>query len=312
MLSNMPLDPAQLPALAWFVEIARHLSFSKAAEAAGVSRAALSQQLKALEDRLDTRLLYRTTRSMSLTEDGQRLYDALQPHFRGIERAVGGLVETRGEPAGLLRINTSRPAAALVLTPHLGEFLARFPQVQVELVVEDAFSDIIGAGCDAGLRLGESLAEHVVAVPVTPPLSMAIVASPGYLARRGTPITPQDLAGHHCIGYRYPGSGALDEWRFTDPDDGRALSLMPECRVVTSNDRDLLDAAIAGAGLAQHLDACAQREIDAGRLVRVLADWCRPFAGFHLYVPSREHMPAKVRALVDFLVEKRGRAVPPR
>jgi DNA-binding transcriptional LysR family regulator len=309
MLSNKPLDPAQLPALAWFVEIARHRSFSKAADAAGVSRAALSQQLRALENRLDTKLLYRTTRSMSLTEDGQRLYDTLRPHFRGIERAVTGLVEARGEPAGLLRINTSRPAAALVLTPHLGEFLARYPQVQVELVVNDAFADIIGEGCDAGLRLGESLAEHVVAVPVTPPLSMAIVASPTYLARRGAPQAPQDISGHDCIGYRYTGSGALDPWRFVDPRDGKDLSLLPDCRIVTGNDRDLIDAAVAGAGLAQHFDANVKSEVDAGRLVRVLADWCRPFAGFHLYVPSRDHMPGKVRALVDFLVEKRGAPV---
>jgi DNA-binding transcriptional LysR family regulator len=305
------LDPAQLPALAWFIEIARHLSFSKAADASGISRAALSQQLKALEDRLDTKLLYRTTRSMSLTEDGQRLYDSLRPHFRGIERAVTGLVEARGEPAGLLRINTSRPAAALVLTPHLGEFLARYPQVQVELVVNDAFADIIGEGCDAGLRLGESLAEHVVAVPVTPPLSMAIVASPAYLVRRGTPQVPQDIRGHDCIGYRYAGSGALDPWRFADPSHQRELTVLPECRIVTGNDRDLIDAAIAGAGLAQHLDANVKAEIDAGRLVRVLAAWSKPFAGFHLYVPSRDHMPAKVRALLDFLIEKREGAVGP-
>jgi DNA-binding transcriptional LysR family regulator len=306
MLSNESIDPDQLPALAWFILIARHRSFTKAAAEAGVTRAALSQQLKELEKQLGTRLLYRTTRSMSLTEDGQRLYDTLRPHFRGIARAVSGLAEARGEPAGLLRINTSRPAAALVITPYLGEFLARYPQVSVELLTDDALSDIIAEGCDAGLRLGESLAEHMVAVPVTPPLSMAVVASPAYLDRRGVPTAPQDLMTHACIGYRYAGSGALYEWEFADPVSGREVVVSPTCRFVTGNDQDLIGAALAGVGLAQHFDATVRPLLDDGRLVRVLADWCAPFAGVHLYVPSRDHMPAKVRALIDFLVEKRG------
>ena len=306
MLSNKPLDPTQLPALAWFVQIARHLSFTKAAAEAGVSRAALSQQLKLLERQLDVRLFYRTTRSMSLTEDGQRLYDNLRPHFRGIDRAITGIAEARGEPAGTLRINTSRPAAALVVTPHLGEFFARYPQVTVELVTDDALANIIADGCDAGLRLGESLDPHVVAVPVTPLLSMAVVASPDYLARRGVPQNPQDLMQHVCIGYRYAGSGALYEWEFRDPVSGNEVSLAPPCRFITGNDQDLVAAALSGAGLAQHFDATVQPLLDAGKLVRVLTDWCTPLSGMHLYVPSRDHMPAKVRALMDFLVERRG------
>lgn len=299
------MNPSALPALAWFVHIARHRSFTKAAAEMGVSRAALSQQLKALERQLGVALLYRTTRDMSLTEAGQRLFDALQPAFATIEQAVRDLDVAATDPTGVLRVNTSRIAAQAVLEPHLAEFHARHPKLALELVMEERLSNIIAEGCDAGIRLGRSLAEHMVAVPVTPPLSMAVVGSPGYFARHGVPATPFELSSHDCINYRYSGSGALHDWDFTDPRDGHDFTMAVTGSLTTHDDAGMIRAALQGVGLAQHLDIAVQGHLDAGTLVRVLQDWRHKQAGFYLYVPSRERMPPKVRALMDFLVGKR-------
>ncbi|WP_418129161.1 LysR family transcriptional regulator [Variovorax sp. 375MFSha3.1] len=306
----MPLrtavDPGLLPALAWFAVIARHRSFTKAAAEMGVTRAALSQNLQALERRLDARLLHRTTRDVSLTQEGQRLYDALLPALGGIDRAVHGLGESLAEPSGLLRVNSSRIAARCLIEPHLQEFLARHPKLQLELVMDDALSNIVADGCDAGIRLGESLAEHVVAVPISPMLSMAVVASPDYFARRGRPESPGDLVQHDCIRFRQTGSGAIFRWEFSDPSvAGHAFRFEPKGSYLTNDDEGMLRAALQGVGLIQHLDLAVQPHLAAGQLERVLAGWCMPFAGFYLYVPTRDQMPAKVRALMDFLVEKR-------
>ncbi|ALX16908.1 transcriptional regulator [Burkholderia cepacia JBK9] len=300
------MDPSQLPSLAWFVHIAHHLSFTKAAAEMGVSRAALSQNLKALERQLNVKLLYRTTRDMSLTEDGQRLYDTLRPAFGSIELAIRNLHEVRHEPSGLLRINTSRVAARNLVEPHLGEFMARYPLLRVELVMDDGLSNIIADGYDAGIRLGESLAEHMVAVPITPMLEMAVVGSPDYFARHGTPATPADLIGHNCLCYRHTTSGAIYRWEFTSPEiEGHAFEVEPHGSVVTNDDDGMIRAALQGIGLIQHQDVALREHLDAGTLVRVLDRWCKPFPGYYLYTPSREQMPAKVRALMDFLVEKR-------
>lgn len=301
------MNPSQLPSLAWFAHIAYHRSFTKAAAEMGVSRAALSQNLKALERQLNVKLLYRTTRDMSLTEDGQRLFDALRPALTSIERAVGNLREARNEPSGLLRVNTSRIAAKKLLEPHLGEFLGRYPQLRLELLMDDGLSNIIADGCDAGIRLGESLAAHMVAVPITPMLEMAVVASPDYFKRRGQPATPADLVRHNCLCYRHTTSGAIYRWEFSSPDvAGHAFVVEPQGSVITNDDDGMIRAALQGVGLMQHLELAVREHLNDGTLVRVLQPWCKPFAGFYLYTPSREHMPAKVRALMDFLIEKRG------
>ncbi|WP_081067135.1 LysR family transcriptional regulator [Burkholderia multivorans] len=300
------MDPSQLPSLAWFVRIAHHLSFTKAAAEMGVSRAALSQNLKALERQLNVKLLYRTTRDMSLTEDGQRLYDTLRPAFGSIEAAIRNLHEVRHAPSGLLRINTSRVAARKLLEPHLGEFMARYPLLRVELVMDDGLSNIIADGYDAGIRLGESLAEHMVAVPITPMLEMVVAGSPDYFARHGTPATPADLIRHNCLCYRHTTSGAIYRWEFTSPEiEGHAFEVEPQGSMITNDDDGMIRAALQGIGLIQHQDIALREHLDAGTLVRVLAPWCKPFPGYYLYTPSREQMPAKVRALMDFLVEKR-------
>jgi len=301
------MDPSLLPPLAWFVHIVQHRSFTKAADEMGVSRAALSQNLKGLEKQLGVKLLYRTTRDMSLTEAGQQLYDALHSRLAEIEQAVRGLGDARAEPAGLIRINTSRMAARALVEPHLAELYARFPKLRIELVMAESLSNIIAEGCDAGIRLGRSLSEHVVAVPITPPLSMTVAGSPAYFKRHGKPKTPQDLVAHNCINYRYSGSGALHDWDFAEPGrDGQHFTVAVSGNLTTHDDEGMTRAAIAGIGLIQNIDIAIEQPLREGALVQVLKDWTHTQAGFHLYVPTREQMPPKMRALMDFLVEKRA------
>lgn len=299
------MDPSLLPSLAWFAHVAHHRSFTKAAAEMGVSRANLSQNVKALERRLNVKLLYRTTRDMSLTEEGQRLYDVWYPALVAVERTVRTMHDARDEPSGLVRVNTSRVAAKTLLEPHLEEFCTRYPKLQLELVTDDALANIVADGCDAGIRVGESLAEHMVAVPITPPLEMAVVGTPAYFERHPQPATPADLAQHNCLRFRAPG-GAILPWEFTATDDGgHAFTVEPQGSLITNDDDSMIRAALQNVGLIQHIDIAVQQRLDSGELVQVLQPWCKPFAGFYIYAPTRAQMPAKVRALIDFLVEKR-------
>lgn len=302
----MPVEPALVASLTWFAHIARHRSFTKAAAEMDVTRAALSQHLKSLEQRLNVRLLNRTTRDMSLTDEGQRLLDVVQPALTAIEQAVTELGEAQAEPSGLIRLASSRIAARLLVEPHIGAFLARYPRIRLELVLNDGFTNIVADGLDAGIRLGESLDEHLVAVPVTPPIAMAIVGSPGYLARHGVPKTPDELMRHNCLAYRFTSSGSIDRWSFTGPGaKGRTVVFEPQGNAVFNDDHQMLHAAVQGVGLIKYLDVCVREHLADGRLVRVLGTWCPRFPGFYLYVPSRAQLPAKTRALMDFLIEQR-------
>ena len=308
----MSLDPSLLPAMAWFVHVARHRSFTKAAMEMGVTRAALSQHLKSLERHLNVRLLNRTTRDMSLTEEGQRLFDVLQPALAEIERAVTELGEAGAEPTGMIRMSVSRVAARTLIEPHIAEFLTRYPKLRLELMTDDGFTNIVAAGLDAGIRLGESLEEQMVAVSITPPLEMAIVGSPEYLKRYGVPKTPADLMKHNCLSYRFTSSGTIDRWSFDTPDaEARTVVYEPQGNAIFNDDDSMLRAALQGVGLIQHIDLCVRPHLEDGTLVRVLRNWCQPFPGFYLYVPSRAQMPAKTRALVDFLVEQRKKIARP-
>lgn len=300
------MNPSLLPSLAWFAHIARHGSFTRAAEEMGVSRAALSQNLKSLERQLGVRLLYRTTRDMSLTEAGQQLLDTLLPTLSQIEQAVRNLAETGGAPAGLIRVNTSRLAAKALLEPLLAEFYGRYPQVRIELIMDDTLSNIIADGCDVGIRLGHSLAEHVVAVPISCAISMVVVGSPAYFERHGVPATPEDLIQHNCINYRNSGSGALRNWNFNEPGSkGRYFTQSVAGNFTTNDDQNMTRAAVQGVGLIQHVDIAIQQHLADGSLVQVLRDWAHSQDGFYLYSPSREQMPSKVRVFLDFLKEKR-------
>ncbi|MCP1647945.1 LysR family transcriptional regulator [Pseudomonas nitroreducens] len=303
----MSINPALLPGLAWFVHIARHRSFTKAATEMEISRAALSQHLKGLEQQLNVRLLHRTTRDMSLTEEGRRLFEAVAPALKMIDTAVAELSEVTSAPTGLIRVNSSRIAARTLLEPHLGEFLSRYPGLRLELVLNDGFANIIADGADVGIRLGESLDEHMVAVPITPRIEMAIVGSPAYFNRHGIPQTPADLVQHNCLAYRFTSSGTLDRWAFTSPEDEAITQVFePRGSVVFNDDESMFKAAVQGVGLIKYLDVCVREQLASGELVRVLQPWCQSFPGFYLYAPTRAQMPAKVRALIDFLVEKRG------
>lgn len=305
------MDPSLLPSLAWFAHVAHHRSFTKAAAEMGVSRANLSQNVKALERRLNVKLLYRTTRDMSLTEEGQRLYDVWYPALVAVERTVRTMHDLRDEPSGLVRLNTSRVAAKTLLEPHLQEFCTRYPKLQLELVMDDSLANIVADGCDAGIRIGESLAEHMVAVPITPALEMAVVATPAYFEQHGLPATPADLAQHNCLRFRQT-SGAIYAWEFTSPTpDRHSFTVEPQGRIITNDDDGMIRAALQGAGLMQHINIAVQPHLQSGALVRVLQPWCQPFAGFYIYAPTRSQMPSKVRALIDFLVEKREGMAPP-
>jgi DNA-binding transcriptional LysR family regulator len=300
------MNPSLLPSLAWFALIAHHRSFTRAAEEMGVSRAALSQNLRALENKLGVKLLYRTTRDMSLTEAGQQLFDTLRPMLGEIEHAIQNLTDGGGVPSGLIRINSSRLAARSLIEPHLADFYKRYPKIKLELIMDDAFSNIIADGCDVGIRLGHSLAEHMIAVPISPPLSMAVVGSPAYFEQHGVPKTPADLIQHNCINYRYSGSGAVHDWDFNEAGkNGQHFTLSVTGSFITNDDESMTRAARRGVGLIQIVDIAVQQYLADGSLVRVLRDWTYSHAGFYLYAPSREQMPSKVRALYDFLIEKR-------
>lgn len=303
----MALDSSLYSSMIWFSHVAQHGGFTKAADHLGVTRAALSQHVKSLEEQLGVRLLNRTTRSMSLTEEGQKLMDVLTPSFDSIERVVTELREAHDEPSGMIRINTSRVAANLLLIPVLDQFLEKFPKVRVEVSINDGFSSIISDGMDAGIRLGESLDEGMVAIPISPAITPTIAASPSYLDIYGYPNTPEDLVDHNCLAYRFSSSGAIDRWKFQHSNDReRTLEFEPIGNAIFNDDENMIKAALNGVGLMKHLDLCIEPHLNEGRLVKVLEDWSQSFPGFYLYVSSRENMPAKIRALIDFLLEQRG------
>lgn len=282
-----------------FAAVARERSFTRAAAVLGISPSALSHAMKSLEERLDVRLLARTTRSVSPTEAGERLLRSLNPAMAEIREGLDALAEWRGEPAGALRITTFAYAAELVLAPRLPTFLLSHPQVRVEVNVDDGLTDIVAAGFHAGIRLGDTVEKDMVAVRLGPPLTSAIVGTPDYFERRPAPRAPEDLSAHDCIGYRLSTSGGLLPWEFEK--DGKQVSIRPRC-VFVANDGGLAAAAVrAGVGLGYLMEQDVSADIAAGRLVQVLADWCQPFAGFHLYHPGRRQSPPALKALIAAL-----------
>ena len=294
------LSPADLSA---FLAVARHRSFRKAAVELGVSASALSHALRVIEARIDLRLFNRTTRSVALTEAGERLYARVSPAFRDIADAIEDLNALRGKPVGVLRLNAGRAAVQLALLPVVTRFLRAYPDVKVDITVDDALVDIVGAGYDAGLRFGETIAGDMSAIPIGPRQRSAVVATPEHFARYGVPQTPRDLAQHPCIRQRFPG-GALYRWEFER--GGMELKIEVD-GPLTLTDWDLaMDAALAGNGVAYLFEARVQPLIDAGRLQRVLADWCPYYPGLYLYSASRHQQPAALKAFVDFIKQDHG------
>ncbi|MDE2224430.1 MAG: LysR family transcriptional regulator [Xanthomonadaceae bacterium] len=282
-----------------FVAIARERSFTRAAAKLGVSQSALSHTMRGLESRLGVRLINRTTRSVAPTAAGERLLLTIGPRFEEIEAELAALGELREKPAGTLRITTSGYAADAILLPKLAKFLPKYPDIKVEISIDDRLVDIVAERFDAGVRDGELVAKDMVAVRIGPDLRMAVVGAPAYFARRSPPKKPQDLTGHDCINLRLPTRGGLYAWEFEK--GRRKLNVHVEGQLVFNRPAQMLNAALAGMGLAYLLEDVARPYLDEGRLERVLEDWCPPYPGYHLYYPSRRQPSPAFALLVDAL-----------
>ena len=301
------MSPDLLPAIAAFARVAHHASFTRAAAELGVSPSALSQTVRMLERRLDVRLLDRSTRHVGVTEIGQRFLADAQAGLATLSHAVDGLDEARSAPSGTLRLNVSRTAVDIVLAPHLATFIDAHPGITLDIQCENGFVDLVRNGFDAGIRLGENLAQDVVAVPLGGRHRMATVAAPSYLAVHGTPRTPEDLAQHRCLNARL--QDGTYRWEFAQK--GRAFD-MEVAGPLYCNDGDvLLAAARAGAGVFCGFEVLMQPDFDAGRLVPLLKPWWPGFPGFYLYHPSRAQVPRKLRAFIDFMRNRNAGAGSP-
>jgi DNA-binding transcriptional LysR family regulator len=282
-----------------FIAVARERSFTNAAAKLGVSTSALSHTLRGLEERLGLRLLTRTTRSVSPTQAGERLLGSIGPRLDEIDAELAALGEFREKPAGTIRITAGEHPAEAILWPALARLLPGYPDIQVEVIVDYGLTDIVAERYDAGVRLGEQVAKDMIAVPIGPQMRMAVVGAPAYFARRPQPRKPQDLTGHRCINIRLPTHGGLYVWEFKKR--GRTLKVRVEGQVVFNNLALRREAVLAGFGLAYLPEDQVQRYLDDGRLIRVLEDWCAPFAGYHLYYPSRRQATPAFAVLVDAL-----------
>jgi len=288
-----------LGSLAIFLSVAEERSFTRAASKLGMSQSALSHSMRRLEARLGLRLLMRTTRSVSLTEAGERLVGTLRPALDNIDERLASLTELRERPAGTIRISAGSHAARTVLWPIVDRLTADNPDINVELNVEGGLVDIVADRYDAGVRLGERLDQDMIAMPISPRLRMAAFGAPTYFAKRGIPTTPHDLTAHECINLRLPTSGGLYVWEFERR--GKELKVKTEGQLVF-NDADLiLAAALAGHGIAFMLEDHVTDHLCDGTLVRVLEDWCEPFDGYYLYYPSRKQPSPAFTLLMNAL-----------
>jgi DNA-binding transcriptional LysR family regulator len=288
-----------------FVAIARHRSFRQAALERGVSASTLSQALRTLEERLGVRLLNRTTRSVALTDAGADLLARLVPALAEVNEAVDHVNRYRDAVSGTLRINVPTVVAELLLAPMIADFMREHPWLAVEIVAEDALVDVVERGFDAGVRFEESIARDMIAVPLGRLQRLIVVGAPSYLAARGRPDHPNDLLGHACIRRRFA-NGSLPAWEFEK--DGQTVRIVVDGPLVTTNTRLALSAAEGGVGLLHTFEGFVTEALAAGRLVSVLDDWCQPFDGPFLYYPSRRHVPAGLRAFIDFVRKRRPAA----
>ncbi len=282
-----------------FVAVGRQRSFTKAAAKLGVSQSALSHTIRALEVRLGVRLLTRTTRSVSPTEAGERLLQTLGPRFDEIDAELAAVSELREKPTGTIRITATEYAVDTVLWPKLQKFLRQYPDIHVEFYIDNALADIVAQRFDAGVRVGEQVAKDMIAVRIGPDVRVAIVGAPSYFRKHREPKRPQDLVNHNCINLRLSTHGGLYAWEFER--DHRELKVRVEGQLVFNNTFQMLNAALAGFGLAYVPEDLAQPHLAKGRLHRVLEDWCPPYSGYHLYYPSRRQSSAAFALFVDAL-----------
>jgi DNA-binding transcriptional LysR family regulator len=285
--------------LAAFLVVAQERNFTRAAKRLGVSQSALSQTIRVLEARLGLRLLTRTTRSVAPTEAGERLVHSIGPRIGEIRRELDALSDLREKPSGTIRLTATEHAAEAILWPAVAKLVNEYPDIKVEIVTDYGLTDIVGERFDAGVRPGETIAKDMIAVPLGPDLRMAVAGAPAYFASRPQPKTPQDLTSHNCINLRLPIHGGLYAWEFEKK--GRALNVRVDGQLVFNTSSLMLKAALEGCGLVYLTEGQVGPYLADGRLVRVLADWCEPFSGYHLYYPSRRQPTPAFALLVDAL-----------
>ena len=294
------MAPELLPLIAAFERVAHHASFTRAAAELGVSPSALSQNLRTLEARLGVRLLDRSTRRVGVTEIGQSFLLDARHGLATLATAVGSLDELRDQPSGLLRLTLSRTAADLVVLPHLTPFLEKFPAITLELDCDNTLVDLVASGFDAGIRLGENLAQDVVATSLGGPQRMATVAAPRYLEGRVPPAVPADLMHHRCLNVRL--GGGLYRWEYAHK--GRRVDIQVGGTLIARDGDTLLSAIRSGAGVGLAFESQVQDDLSTGRLVPLLKAWWPTFPGFYLYHPSRAHVPRKLSAFVEFMTQR--------
>ncbi len=282
-----------------FLAVAEERSFTRAAARLGTSQSSLSHTVRRLEERLDVRLLTRTTRSVSTTEAGEQLARTLRPAFDEIDTRLESLSELREKPAGTIRLTSSKNAAQQILMPAVRALLMEYPDLNIEISIEQRLVDIVDERFDAGVRLGEQVEKDMIAVRIGPDVSMAVVGSPDYFERHPVPKTPHDLTDHTCINLRLATYGGLYAWEFEK--GGRPVNVRVEGQFACNDTDMVVDAAVAGLGLASLPEHVLAEHIESGKLVRVLERWCPPFPGFHLYYPSRRQSSPAFKLLVEAL-----------
>ena len=293
------MQRGRLDDLRAFVAVARQRSFTNAAAKLGVSQSALSHTIRELEERLGVPLLTRTTRSVSTTEAGKRLLHNIGPRFDEIEAEVAAVGELRGKPAGTIRLTATENATETILVPKLAPLLREYPDIRVEIAIDYGLTDIVAHQYDAGVRSGEQVAKDMIAVRIGPDMRMAVVGAASYFKKRAAPKTPQELIDHDCINLRLPSHGGVYAWEFEK--GGRGLKARVDGQLTFNATGQMLNAALAGSGLAYVPESMAQPYIATGRLKRVLEDWCLPYSGYHLFYPSRRQSSAAFALMVDAL-----------
>jgi DNA-binding transcriptional LysR family regulator len=291
-----------LAALSAFVRVVETGGFTAAAQSLGLTTSAVSHSVRQLEKQSGTRLLNRTTRSVGLTEAGDRFYKRVAPIVSEMQSALGELTTNGASPAGTLRVTMSRSAFSMFFEPIMHDFLVAFPAINIDVSISSTLANIVGGGFDAGIRHSEYLEQDMIAVPLDPEVRTALVASPGYLAGNRPVESPDDLREHQCIRYRSGVTGRYHSWTLSDSVQTRTIEV--KGRVAADDAEVMLNAAIAGAGIASLWDRYADQSIKEGKLVRVLPEWS-PVADFALFYFDRGHVPQKLRALIDF-IKKRG------
>lgn len=290
---------ANLNDLLAFIAVAREQSFTKAAAQLGVSQSALSHTMRQLESRLGVRLLTRTTRSVSPTEAGERLLNSLGPRFEEIESELEALSDLRDKPAGTIRITAGDHVARTIIRPKLGPFLKAYPDIKVEIIHDNALTNIVEDRYSAGVRMGEAVDKDMIAVRIGPDIRFAVIGAPSYFAEHGKPKTPQDLVSHNCINLRLPTHGGLYAWEFEK--DGRELRVHVDGQLTFNSIFDVRDAALDGLGVAFVPNDIAEPYVGEGKLVSVMQEWCALWPGYHLYYPSRRQLSPAFIPFVEAL-----------